>query len=150
MKILIGILLLVSFSCFGVTIEFVGPCDGRPFFSKNISAARVPSVGALTIDVLEKFEIAYSGTENGLNQVLNSPIGLDAMEVISDNEMMAYGWCYEVDGKLSEQYPNEVSLNQVKHVKWFYGYAHYRNGTWVSQCLKSYLRKSPFICQKRG
>lgn len=141
-------LVLITTNSFAVTIEFIGPCDEKPFMRKTLSSVHEQTLGELTINLLEKEKIAYLGTEKGLNQVLNSPIGLDALEVIKDDEMMAYGWCFEVDGKIPELYPDEIRLDgKFNHIKWFYGYAHYLKGIWISQCQKSYLRKSPFVCK---
>lgn len=132
---------------YAIEIQILGPCFPTPLFIKNINKTNSTNIGEFTIQVLEKFEIPYKGTSAGINQIYNTPIGMDAMEVISDNEMMAYGWCYEVDGKLSEVLANEFPLNKtIKQIRWFYGYAHYLNGEWISQCEKSYLRRSPQFC----
>ena len=139
-------IILVS-SAFALNIEFVGPCDGHPFLSESLPAGEDDNVGELTVSVLERSHIPFQGSERGLNQVLNSPVGLEAMEVISDNEMLSYGWCFEIDGQIPELYLNEIKLdNSIHHIRWFYGYAHYLNGEWISQCQESFRRKSPFIC----
>lgn len=130
-----------------VSVEFVGPCESKPFLEGTLSSRDFQNVGGLTIQVLKDSGIPYLGTEKGLAQVLSSPIGLDAMETVSETEIMAYGWCYEVDGVLREEFPNEASLNGVKKIRWFYGYAHYRSGVWIAQCLESHQRRSPFICK---
>jgi hypothetical protein len=141
-------IILLTSSSFALTIEFVGPCDQKPFYSKKVETTRAQNLGELTIAVLENAHIAYLGNEYGVNQILNSPIGNDSIEIISNNEMMSYGWCFEADGKIVEVYPNEVSLDSIKHIKWFYAYAHYFNGSWIAQCSPSHERQSPFICSK--
>lgn len=141
-------LLFITFASNAVTIEFVGPCVEKPFLIHKSSSRDARTVGELTIGILEKNRIPFQGTEKGLNQILSSPIGLDAMEVLSNNEMLSYGWCFEIDGIVPEVYPDEIPLGKsIHHITWFYGYAHYRNGEWIAQCQKSHLRKSPFICK---
>ena len=147
MRSLIFLTFLFTVSASAVTVEFVGPCDSNPFLTMTLRARDFRSVGELTVAALDKSKTPYLGTESGLNHISNSPIGLEAMETVSETEMMAYGWCYEVDGVLREEYPNEASLDGVKKIRWFYGYAHYRSGVWIAQCLESHKRRSPFICK---
>ena len=73
-------------------------------------------------------------------------MGLDAMEVLSDTDMRSYGWCFEVDGKVPESYPDSIPLKGVKKITWFYAYAEYVKGEWISQCKPSYQLKSPYVC----
>lgn len=95
------------------------------------------SIGELTIKMLDDYQVPYQGTEQGFNSILNSPTGLDAMVIISDNEMKAYGWCFEINGEIPEVYPNEVFINSTSdNVLWFWGYAHYKNGEWIAQCAR--------------
>jgi hypothetical protein len=139
--------LIFPFSSHAISVEFIGPCDKNPFYVKKIQKTQAQNVGELSLAILREAQIPHVGTENGINQIFNSPIGLDAYEVVADNEMMAYGWCYKVDDVIPEAYPNEVSLAGIKHITWFYGYAHFLNGNWIAQCLESHRRKSPFICK---
>lgn len=127
-------------------ILFSNPCGPIPLLETSLRSAETKSVGQVTIDALEAFEAPYQGSENGLNSAFNSPVGLDAMEVISDSEMKSYGWCFEVDGKLSEVMPGDYKIGpKTQSVRWFIGYAHYKNGNWISQCTPAY--KSKFICK---
>jgi hypothetical protein len=146
--ILSSFIILLTNSSFALTIEFVGPCDESPFYSKTVEMTRSQNLGELTIEVLNNSQITYLGNEYGINQILTSPIGRDSLEIISENETMSYGWCFEVDGQILEVYPNEVSVDGIKYIKWFYAYAHYFNGNWIAQCHPSHARQSPFICSK--
>lgn len=95
------------------------------------------NVGELTIKMLEDNRLSYQGTEQGFNSILNSPTGLDAMVIISDSEMKAYGWCFEINGVIPEVYANEITINSTNdNVLWFWGYAHYKNGEWIAQCAR--------------
>lgn len=149
MKLLLSFFLLIfSMQSFAVQVEFIGPCSEEPLYSTNVSATSATDVGTLTINVLDQAKIPYLGVPQGFNQIFNTPIGMDALEILNDEEMLSYGWCFEVNGKNAEVYPNEIPLKKVKTIKWFYGYAHYVRGEWVSLCEKSYLRRSEFICGK--
>jgi hypothetical protein len=138
---------MVSFLLFAsLSVEFIGPCSEKPLLQTTAQAVQSTSVGQMTIQTLEKFKIDFKGSESGLNSAFGSPTGVDAMEVISDHEMRSYGWCFEVDGKVPESYPDSISLKDVKEVRWFFGYARYLNGNWVSQCEPAYELKPEFLC----
>lgn len=95
------------------------------------------SVGELTIKILNDYDVPFQGSEQGLNSILNSPTGLDAMVMISESEMKAYGWCFKINGVIPEVYANEVFINSLTdQVVWFWGYAHYLNGDWIAQCAQ--------------
>ena len=127
-------LLLVSASAPAVQVEFVGPCSEKPLFSVKTLTTKAQDVGTLTIEVLDKAKIQYQGVPQGFNQIFNSPLGLDALEILSDEEMLSYGWCFEVDGKVTEDFADQISLKGVKKIQWFFGYAHYVRGEWKSFC----------------
>lgn len=79
--------------------------------------------------------------------MFGTPIGEQALEIISRREMRSYGWCYAVDGIVPEAYPRDFSLDEThKRVEWFFGYAFYDSGEWLSQCERLYLNPHPFIC----
>lgn len=95
------------------------------------------SVGELTIKMLIEYEVPFQGSEQGLNSILNSPTGLDAMVMISESEMKAYGWCYKVNGVAPELFPHEILIeDESDEILWFWGYAHYQNGEWIAQCAQ--------------
>lgn len=147
-KLITFILLVVSASALAVQVEFVGPCSEKPLYSVKTQATKAKDVGTLTVEVLDKAQIQYQGVPQGFNQIFNSPLGLDALEILSDEEMLSYGWCFEVDGKVTEDYADQISLKGVKKIQWFFGYAHYVRGEWKSFCQKAYLRRSEFLCGK--
>lgn len=139
-------LLTISFSAHAIKIEFIGPCHNSPLLMTVVDEKFV-NVGALTIAVLEKFQAPHIGNEIGLHTAFNTPIGLDALEVISDEEMNSYGWCYEVDGVLPESFPVEYKITpHIKKISWFFGHARYFRGEWTDQCLKSFKNPPAFLC----
>lgn len=146
-RFIAGSIILLSLESSALEIQFIGPCSEKPLYSTVVESTEAKDVGNLSIEVLEKAQIPYQGTYKGIYQIQDSPVGLDAMEVISDHEMLSYGWCFEVDGEMPDVYPDEIALKGVRRIRWIYGYAQYLNGEWVTQCKKSYLRRSPFICK---
>ena len=73
-----------------------------------------------------------------------------AIEIVSENEMYAYGWCYSVNGFEPNVYPHEVFINPEgdDQIIWWFGFAHYLNGQWLSMCEPSYERKPDFLWRK--
>ena len=138
---------LFSFNAKAIEIKFIGPCDENPLFDTNVKHD-YENVGELTIGTLIKFDISFKGTEAGINSAFGTPTGLEALEVISDDEMKAYGWCYSVDGIAPEVYPNEVAISmKTKSIIWHFGYAHFLRGKWISQCTPAYKEKPKFLCK---
>jgi hypothetical protein len=148
MKFIISLLLvfMTNFSAKAVEIEFIGPCHKDPLLKAEVNDS-FENVGTLTISVLEKFQAPHIGNEIGLHTAFNTPTGLEALEVISDEEMNSYGWCYHVDGILPESFPVEYEITpNVKKIRWFFGYARYFRGEWTDQCLESFKNPPAFLC----
>lgn len=129
-----------------IVFEITGPCAPSPLLKKLVSSDST-NVGDLTVEVLTKNKIPYIGGSQGIRSIYETPTDLRSLEIISDIEMRAYGWCYEVDGKITEVYPNDASLSGVKRVRWFYGFAHFLEGEWVSQCEEAWRVSPKFLCQ---
>ena len=147
MKILIITLMIITEVSAG-TISFIGPCSKEPIFERSFSLEKKSNVGKLTIEILEAEGIPYLGTELGINSIFNTATGQEAIEIISDQEMLAYGWCYKVNDFEPGDYPNQVLIEEADNLTWWFGYAHYKNGEWIAQCNPSYLRKSPVFCEE--
>jgi hypothetical protein len=78
-----------------------------------------------------------------------TPTGEDALEILSRRQMRSYGWCYTVDGVAPEVYPSDFLIEETTGViEWFFGYAFYDSGEWLSQCEPLHLSPYPFICSK--
>lgn len=141
------LLLLISFSAHAVELKFIGPCSEKFIMRTQVKEA-YENVGQLTIETLKKFEIPHKGTYEGLASIFETPTGDGAVEVISDIEMRAYGWCFSVDGVAPEVYPHEVPITpNTKSVVWHFGYARYYKGQWVTQCTPAYKVKPDFLCK---
>jgi len=125
-------------------LQFIGPCSEVPLLKTQV--AQVGNVGSVTIDALNKAGAPYVGSEQGLNSAFKTPTGMEALEVISDREMRSYGWCFAVDGDVPEDYADAVSMDGVKQVTWYFAFAHYLDGHWISQCEPAYKTKPAFLC----
>ncbi|MFT6068315.1 MAG: hypothetical protein ACJAT2_000082 [Bacteriovoracaceae bacterium] len=146
MKIALTIsILLLSSSLFSAEVYFQGPCDKESFLSAKVSGENL-TAGGITISALEDSKTEYIGSEGGLNSVIGTPIGMEAIEVISNTKMRAYGWCYEIDGFQPAAMPDEIVLEGDEVIRWFFAYSTYEDGNWKDYCVPSYELKSPFIC----
>lgn len=126
--------------------EVVGPCSPKPLFSKIVRTDAV-SVGEATVKTFLQHNVPFQGNERGMNSIYETPTDDRTLEIISDREMRSYGWCYEVDGKGPEDFADEVYLTQkTRSIKWFYGFAHYKDGQWISQCEPAHKIKPRAIC----
>lgn len=146
LKLIVSLLLLSISTLSAGTIAIVGPCDSEPVAMGAFESETGQTVGDITIAFLKNSSIPFEGTERGINSIFNSPTGVDALEVISDNEMLAYGWCYSLNGFEPASFPHQIQVVQGDEVVWWFGYAHFKNGEWKSQCEPSYQRVPSLIC----
>lgn len=140
--------LLISINAyaeFQFTIDEI--CSDDKIIDQRLSAQNI-SLGDLTVSILENNKIPYVGSKYGINAINNSPIGDDALIVLNEQEMLAFGWCYKVDGIISEKMPDQVVIdNNTMDVHWYYGFAHYFNGEWVSQCVENQFMTRKIFCK---
>ncbi len=122
---------LFLISTFAGTFKVIG-AQGELIFSQKFSLQVPRTVGQVTIEIFQKNQIPHKGSDEGILQIF----GLEQeIQVISESAIKAYGWCYSVDGKLSEFMPDQAQLSpETRELLWFYGYAYYQNGEWVGQC----------------
>ncbi len=98
---------------------------------EQISLNAASTVGQVTLDVLTAKAIAFDGSELGFSSI----DGLEQrLDILSKTEMKAYGWCYSVDGEVVETLAHQTQLDDSSQLRWFYAFAHYQAGVWVSQC----------------
>lgn len=143
---LITLLLTITTSAFGSKISFIGPCDSKPIFTTELEIDQEISVGSFTVKVLEANNIPFKGSEGGINSIFNSPIGMDALEVLSDTEMLSHGWCYSVNGVEPKVFASNFIIEEGDEVLWWLGHARYIAGEWVSQCVPTHTIKSELFC----
>lgn len=134
--LILFIIALMSVRSHAHQVKVYRHCSSEVLLNESIQLAST-TVGDLTIESFERAGLIFQGTKEGINQIENSPIGMDALEIISDTEMKAYGWCFSVNGKVPESFAHHISLKETDNsvVIWFFGYAHYLDGKWVAQCV---------------
>lgn len=108
------------------------------------------TVGAVTIAALNARSIPFVGDEAGISSIKGTMTGDKAVEVISNTEMRAYGWCFHLNGKEPGDMPDKVEVkSDADVILWFFGYAHYRAGTWIEMCAPTSAKLTPFACRSQ-
>jgi hypothetical protein len=108
------------------------------------------NAGEFSISRLLANDIPFVGTEGGINSIMNTPVGDEAMEIVSDIKMRAYGWCFKVNGVEPDTFADKIEIKtNDTTVYWFFGYAEYDSGEWVTYCDPTHIHKPDFICANR-
>ena len=149
----ISLALIITFASSALsagTFTVEAPCQYKGAYSEEFNKDKFETAGDVTIHMLTKSHIPFQGTERGINQIFSTPLGLDALEVVSDEVMYAYGWCYTINNKITMNYADEVYLDDyaTADITWFYGISKFDKDKWVSMCQKATLRKDSPVCQK--
>ena len=141
--------IFVSTGAWAINYEIIGPCDKTAVFSGKLDLVDLKiSIGQISVSLFDQQKIPYQGSVSGFNSILNTPIGLDAMEVISDTKMRAYGWCYSVNGIQPEVLADQYFFkNNNDQLVWFYAYSTYDKGVWTDYCVPSYKIKADQFCK---
>lgn len=136
----------VSISAKAAQVVVDDPCGLAPWVDLEISA-QGKSVGAATILALEVSGIPYLGSEGGINSINGSVVGNEAMEIVSDTEMRAYGWCYSINDVEPAAMPDKVPVTSERDiVRWYFGFAHFKDGAWLTYCTPTSQSRPAFIC----
>ena len=123
------------------------PCSDDVHYYGDVSAPSGSTAGDITITALTQSGIEFIGNKYGMNSILGTPTGNDAIVIVSKTEMRAYGWCYAVNGIVSDTLrPNQVEVSDSDHVSWFYAYAWY-DKEWKEMCVPAHLNP-PKFCKK--
>lgn len=145
---LTGLVCLTGTKIYAVQFEVVGPCDPQPRLEVYVDVQNEITLGDLTIKVLDSHQLPYKGDRRGIAQIENSPIGRDAVEIISPTQYRAYGWCFHVDGFEPAEMPDQIQVTKgTKKIKWFYASSLYDNGEWKDYCIPSYKTPTFKFCK---
>lgn len=140
--------ILFSFQALALEFTVIGPCEEKPVLKVTVASQEI-ALGELTVLVLTENKIPFQGDRSGIKVIAGSPSGDESLELISDTQMKAYGWCVDVDGQQPGQMPDEVRLSaDTKNVTWYYAFAFYDQGVWKNFCTPSYQNKPSQICPK--
>lgn len=133
-----------SFAAF-VTIQ--NPCAQEAWLQVEVADVVGQSIGKITVEVLEQSKLPFVGSEGGISSIQGTPVSEKSLEIVSDKEMRAYGWCYLVDGFKPSLMPDQLKVSQAdSQIVWFFGYAQYLNGQWVTMCTPTVEQRPSFIC----
>jgi hypothetical protein len=135
MKQIITLLILfTTLNTYAITIEVFGK-SGEVLFSTHLNYALPFNVGEISVIAFDQKKIPYQGDSSGITGIFN--LGSD-IEIISDTELKAFGWCFSIDGDIVDTMPNQTDvLSEDSIIQWYYAYAHYKNGDWIGQCLRA-------------
>ncbi len=123
------------------------PCGDGPWLDAEVTAGAEVSVGQATVAGLEANAMPYRGDASGIVSIRDTVSGDAAIEVINNVEMRAYGWCFSLNGVEPSEMPDKVPVTgEDDVVRWYFGYAHYRNGEWLSYCTPTHLERPHYIC----
>ena len=128
------------------TVSFIEPCGEEALVTHEYELKGQESLGKVTINTLLELNIPHIGAELGINSIFNTAIDFAAYDIISKSEMRAYGWCYSINGIEPNKLASEILVEENDQIIWWYAFAHYKEGEWVSQCEPSYL--TPLFCKK--
>lgn len=123
------------------------PCADQQWLDVEADAKLGDSVGAATVATLEQNGLPYVGSASGINSIKGTVTGDAALEILSDREMRAYGWCFSVDGVFPDRLADDVRIEKPDAViRWVFGFAHYLDGKWVSMCTPTHRVRPPYVC----
>lgn len=129
------------------TLVVEAPCDVTPWLATTVSPAFGQSVGALTITALDREGVPYVGSAGGIASIRNTVSGDQAIGVLSDTEMRAYGWCFSLNGEEPDLMPDDVIVaDEHDEIRWYFGFAQYRDGAWISYCTRTSVVRPAYIC----
>lgn len=140
--------MVCSLSAHAVYFDVIGACSKKPLHAGTFKTDISDSVGKISVDIFEANNIPYIGSEEGMSMIANSPMGLDAMEVLSDTKMRAYGWCFSINGVIPDVLASKSYVtSQNDYISWFYAYSTYDTGIWTDYCVPSYKLKAEQFCK---
>ena len=147
MKAFLFLILALPNFVLATQIEIIGPCKSKPLYKFNATInGKDLSVGKVTIDSFKEFDIDYVGNEDSILTIESIPTLEQSFEIVNENHIRAYGWCYQVDGFEPDVIPSEYPLSEGKLITWFIGFAEKINGVWITQCIPANTISPDHLC----
>ncbi|MCK5883550.1 MAG: hypothetical protein KAG61_07660 [Bacteriovoracaceae bacterium] len=137
MKQLLVLLLLLSCSYLHAataTVQILEVCNDNIIHSFTQEFEGQTTVSAVTLRSFKENNIPYQGAEQGINSILETATGMDALEILSDTQMRAYGWCFRINGHLSDEMMHQTFFQESATITWYYGFSSYDSGEWSGFC----------------
>jgi hypothetical protein len=148
--VLISFILAFLFSkpLLAVQLTIQNPCSPEPWLKHEAEGMVGLSVGQITTKILGNLQEPFVGSEGGVNSIRGMPMPDQVLEILSSEEMRAYGWCYHVDGVEPGLMPDQVKVaEESASIYWFLAYAEYSKGTWISMCVPTHQSRPASICR---
>lgn len=143
------LLIFMSFKAHAVFwIEIVNPCVNVASIYEEVDVFAPASVADTVKFFFPAFEIPYQSTDTSMIHIFHTPVGKEAIEWINEDNYRVYGWCYEVDGVIPDVTMDQHYIDPIttEKIRWFYGFAEYKNGKWLNYCEPLYNHPEQFIC----
>ena len=142
-------LLVVTNITHAIDFKVLDLCSKDTVYQTSIMIEEPTTVGDLSAYLLSRAELNFLGNRDGVNSLLNTPIGDEAIEIISNERMRVYGWCYRVNGIEPDVLMSKYTIDpkSARSITWFYGYAELIKHDWISYCTPVYETKPDFICE---
>ena len=150
-KFLLAILvLIVSSQLPAITFSVIGPCSETPLKEGTFDVPDLSSnVIKVSTSIFDQNSIEYIANIDGISSIANTPTGKDSVEDLGEGKIRAYGWCYSLNGVITESSPKETFfLNNDDKLVWFFGYSTYDGEKWSDYCEPSYKIKAAQFCNK--
>ncbi len=138
---------IISFASRGATLVVEDFCSDRPLLEVHADIGSSMTVSDFTLQQLTNHAIVFQGAKEGIHSILATPTGMDALEVLNDQEMRAFGWCYTIDGQLSDVLMHQQAISNQSVIRWFFAYSFYRAGVWTDYCLPATADTSLGLCR---
>jgi hypothetical protein len=145
------LLIILSLKTNAASIKITGPCSETPIVESSINILDLNhNLGRITVDFLTQNKIPFIGSEYGINSINETAVGDDALEILSDTKMRAYGWCYTINNIANDKMPDEIFLTkQSDSISWFYAFATYDRGVWKDYCTPAYKTHYSKFCSQK-
>ncbi len=147
-SITLSLLLSINSFAADVNISIIGACTSDTLYQKTYDEfPAIWTIGDVSIDFFEKEGLQWDGSRIGVEQLIEIPTEDNELVILSDKEMLAYGWCYSVNGEVPEEYPHKITILPGDRIVWYFAYSRYLEGKWVSQCVPSYQSPRQEFCE---
>lgn len=139
--------LTVSTGAYAARVVVEAPCEETPWLDAVRTGDAGESVGAVTVSALTDAAFPFVGSDAGFASIRGTVTGDAALELLGDAEMRAYGWCFSLNGVEPAAMPDRVAVpDDAAELRWYFGFAHYKNGVWLSYCTRTNQAKPAFVC----